>query len=308
MENQQRFKSSEILISRIKENLSSYDSAGIVDSGKFYFYIKKELQLLGNYIYTEKQEVLKVENNKCLLPNDFIKLYALYEVEGAEQKLTRSGIQNDITFVQHIESQHYREDNCEPVCETDKKVVRYTNTMETLEVIKPLPSKLLRYSRKVNTELCLEDSPNVNSTSLQEFNIDNNYLYFNFEKGRVFLQYLGFPYDDEGYPMIPDDSKLEQAIEDYIMFKVFEYFYLNDTINNALQKMQYLEMKYKESHKSALNYIKLPAYQDLVDMAYRNVKNRFNIFEVTRNGQKPYSTSDRNAEGQGYFPTRFPRI
>jgi len=309
MEKVQNYKSAEVLISRVKENLSSYDSAGIIDSGKFYFYIKRELQLLGNYVYIENEQVLTIENNKCLLPTDFIKLYALYELEGAEQKLVRTGIQNDFTYVQHIESEKFIDDNCESICETEKNVIRVTNSFETTELVKPLPSKLLRYSKRVNTELCHEDSPNFKSTSLQEFNIDNNYLYFNFDKGRVLLQYLAFPFDDEGYPMIPDDAKLEQVIEDYIMFKVFEYFYLNDTTNNALQKMQYLELKYRESHKSALNYVKLPSYQDSVDAAYRSVKNRFNIFEVERNGKKPYSsTSNRNAEGQGYYPSRFPRI
>ena len=64
MEIKQEFKSSDVLISRIKENLSSYDSAGVVDTGKFYFYIKEELRLLGEYVYITKEDVLTVENKK----------------------------------------------------------------------------------------------------------------------------------------------------------------------------------------------------------------------------------------------------
>ena len=81
-----KYKSSDILISRIKENLSTYDSAGIIDSGKFYFYIKKELSLLENYVYTEEIDVLTVENNKAKLPEDFIRLFNLSKVEEEKDK------------------------------------------------------------------------------------------------------------------------------------------------------------------------------------------------------------------------------
>ena len=291
-----KFKSSEILISRIKENLSTYDSAGIIDAGKFYFYIKRELQLLGNYIYQDVTEVITVNNGKVLLPEDFIKLYCLYSVNGTTGGYKTSGVQSDKVFQVETATTRKNEDTCDDVCETQTDIVRVRTTLETNVNTSFHGSNMLRYSGKVSTELCDVESPNFYSKNPQEFNIDNNYIYTNFSKGSVILQYLAFPFDEGGYPMIPDIPKIEEAIEVYIMFKMFEYFYINDITNNALQKMQYFQQKYQMAHKSALNYVKMPTYQDSIDTAYREVKNRFKIFELKRNGRYPYSTPNRDAE------------
>ena len=293
---QLKFKSSEILISRIKENLSSYDSAGIVDSGKFYAYIKKELQLLGNYIYQDATEVIEVKNGKVLLPEDFIKLYCVYSLNGTTGDYKTSGVQSDKVYQVETSITHKNENLCEDVCETETDIVRVRTTLETNVKSSFNGSNMLRYSGRVSTELCDEESPNFYSKNTQEFNIDDNYIYTNFNKGKVILQYLSFPYDEDGYPMIPQEPKLENAIEMFIMFKTFEYFYTNDIINNALQKMQYYKEEYRMAHKSALNYVKMPTYQDSIDTAYREVRNRFKIFELKRNGRYPYSTPNRDAE------------
>lgn len=251
-----KYKSSDILISRIKENLSTYDSAGIIDSGKFYFYIKKELSLLENYVYTEEIDVLTVENNKAKLPDDFIRLYNLSKVE--EEK--------------------------------DKHFTHY---------------EVLKYNSKTHL-LCDEDSPNFNSKSDKEFRIDDRYLYFNFKEGKVVLEYFAFPYDEDGLPLIPDVAKIEDSIEAFIMFKVMEYFYINDITNNALQKMQYLEQKYNIAHKEALHYIKLPEYQSEIDRAYKEIKQRFKIFELNR--KQDGNITNWNGKGQNFFTIKSTRI
>ena len=124
-------------------------------------------------------------------------------------------------------------------------------------------------------------------------------------KGKILLQYLAFPFDEEGYPMIPDAPKIEEAIETYIMYKMMEYFYINDITNNALQKMQYFQEKYRIAHKSALNYVKLPSYQDSVDTAYKNIRNRFKIFELNRKQSYGRSSTNWNGKGQEFNPIKF---
>lgn len=286
MEISQKFKSSDILISRIKENLSSFNNAGIIDEGKFYFFIKDELRLLGEYVYVEKEEVLEVNNKKALLPKDFLKLYALYNIDN------KSKIQRDGKFGKTRVFTTYQGDEC-----NSKEVVVTENINVENRILEIGGEELMKYNGKVNKDLCYEESPNIHSDSIHEFNIDNNYLYFNFTEsgGKVYLQYLAFPYDEDGYPMIPDEAKLEKAIEDRIMYETFKWMYINDTTNNALQKMQFYKQEYETSHKSALNYVKLPSYESSVDMAYREVKNKFNIFEIRRNGKFPYHTSNRYA-------------
>jgi len=307
-----KFKSSEILISRVKENLSTYDSAGIVDAGKFYFYIKRELQLLGDFIYEDATEVIDIVNGKVLLPEDFIKLYAVYGLENniSDKTYSRTGIQQDLVYQVDTEVSKKDVTDCGENCYSETELVRVRTAVEATYPVSKVyeHNKLLRYSGRVSTELCDEESPNFYSKNEQEFNIDSNYIYTNFKKGKILLQYLAFPFDEDGYPMIPDAPKIEEAIESFIMYKVMEYFYINDITNNALQKMQYFQEKYRIAHKSALNYVKLPSYQDSVDTAYKNIRNRFKIFEVRRNGKYPYSTPNRDAERPGQYQTILPRV
>ena len=315
MEQILKYKSSETLISRIKENLSTYDSAGIVDVGKFYFWIKRELQLLGNYIYQDNIEILDVYNNKCLLPENFIKLYALYTLHGVEKEkiYETTGLQQKFVYRTEQLVENLVAEDCMDRCYSTPQITTFQSFIDG-SVFYPrwnkTASRLLRYSSRINTNLCDEDSPNFYSDCPYEFNMDERCLYFNFHegKGQVLLQYLAFPYDEDGYPLIPDDAKIEQAIEDYIMFKMFEWMYLNDITNSSVQKMQYLEMKYNTSHKSALNYVKLPSYQDSVEMAYKNVKNRFKLLEIKRNGRYAYNTTDRDAERYRYNSINISRI
>ena len=285
MEMKQEFKSSDILISRIKENLSSYDSAGVVDTGKFYFYIKEELRLLGEYVYITKEDLLPVENKKTALPKDFIQLYALYNVNANSKKVVLDGYLPDKTYTKFLQD-----------CQENTIVVREKTIVIDRDVVIKNEGALLKYSGKVDTDLCFKDSPNYGVKSENEFNIDRNYIYLNIDKGDVYLQYLAFPYDEEGYPMIPDEVKIEKAIEYYIMYKTFEYFYLNDIINSALQKMQYFQQLYNLAHREALLYVKLPTFESLKELAYTNVNNRFKIFELKRNGKYPYHTPSRDAK------------
>jgi len=266
MEIKQKFQSSDILISRVKENLSSYDNAGIIDEGKFYFLIKDELRLLGEYVYITKTDVVTLNNKKALLPKDFIQLYALYNVDAVSKKVSVEGqLLPKITYkaeFMNIET-----------CKTDEYIVT-ESAFFNHEYNSRSKGKLLKYNSKVNTDLCYKYSPNFTSTSANEFNIDKNYIYTNLTDGDLYLEYLAFPYDEEGFPMIPDESKIEKTIENRLMFEVFRDFYINDITNNALQKMQYFQAEYNLAHKIALNHVKLPSFQQMTEMAYKNV-NKF---------------------------------
>ena len=55
------------------------------------------------------------------------------------------------------------------------------------------------------------------------------------------------------------------------MYKIFEDFWVNDTVNNAQTKMQYYQNEYNIAHKGALNYVKLFSYEEAINMAYKNV-------------------------------------
>jgi len=51
------------------------------------------------------------------------------------------------------------------------------------------------------------------SNGAYQYKIDSGYIYTNFPTGYVEIAYKGFPIDNNGYPMIPDDEKFRQALK-----------------------------------------------------------------------------------------------
>ena len=49
-----------------------------------------------------------------------------------------------------------------------------------------------------------------------EYDINNNYITTNVKDGDVFMSYLAYPVDEEGFPMIPDDTYYLEAVATYI--------------------------------------------------------------------------------------------
>lgn len=64
-----------------------------------------------------------------------------------------------------------------------------------------------------------------NSESLQcsadvTYKLNNHYIFPNFEEGIVEISYTAFPVDEDGFPMIPDDQAVIEAMAWYIAYKI----------------------------------------------------------------------------------------
>jgi len=59
------------------------------------------------------------------------------------------------------------------------------------------------------------------STSLQTYSVKRGYMYFDFEDGQVEINYKAIATDDDGYPMVPDNTQLIKAIENYVKVNHF---------------------------------------------------------------------------------------
>lgn len=52
------------------------------------------------------------------------------------------------------------------------------------------------------------------------YKLNNNYIFTSFEEGEVEMTYLAFPVDENGYPMIPDDTYIIEACVKYIAYMI----------------------------------------------------------------------------------------
>lgn len=70
--------------------------------------------------------------------------------------------------------------------------------------------------------VCPED-PQIYYFSKDEYTVSGNNLVFSFKEGQIALAYYSFPLDPEtGYPMIPDEVSVIQAITSYITYKYMQ--------------------------------------------------------------------------------------
>lgn len=61
------------------------------------------------------------------------------------------------------------------------------------------------------------------SSSNLTYDLNNDVIFPNFQKGKLFIVYKAIPVSEEGYPMIPDNVNVKLAVENYI-----KYNYLRD--------------------------------------------------------------------------------
>ena len=52
------------------------------------------------------------------------------------------------------------------------------------------------------------------------YNYNGGYIQTNFESGKVEMVYQAIPIDDNGFPLIPDDERIKQAISAYIIERI----------------------------------------------------------------------------------------
>lgn len=77
--------------------------------------------------------------------------------------------------------------------------------------------------------------PNGNSDNGDlTYKLQNNAIYTSLKEGVIEVAYHAIKVDDEGYPMIPENSSFIQALELYIKKKVFTILFDQGKINNAV--------------------------------------------------------------------------
>ena len=94
--------------------------------------------------------------------------------------------------------------------------------------------KVFRYASD-NFHYSSKKEPNGNSDNGDlTYKLQNNAIYTSLKEGVIEVAYHAIKVDDEGYPMIPENSSFIQALELYIKKKVFTILFDQGKINNAV--------------------------------------------------------------------------
>lgn len=68
------------------------------------------------------------------------------------------------------------------------------------------------------------------------YTLNNNYIFTNFKDGYVVFYYKGFPVDDCGYPMIPDNTKVKIAVMSYLRMKIDYILWRRNDISSEVYR------------------------------------------------------------------------
>lgn len=74
------------------------------------------------------------------------------------------------------------------------------------------------------------------------YTVQKNRIFTSFENGKVELSYQALQTDEDGFPMIPDNEKIKEAIKYYILFQYMEPLFMMGKISD--KAFQYIEQQY----------------------------------------------------------------
>lgn len=281
------FKSTEPMFSRIRENLSSYTSSGVLDVGKFFFEIKWFISRLGISMYEIDEDVLHLKDFKHELPCNFYLLESAWLCNSNNSTTKKiDNFQGKVVI--------YTEKTCEKVIENPcpmpygEKVLDKITIKEYVQT-EPRQSTfhspiLLALGNKLTKQVCAKDCRNLFTTSPNDISIlrrgNTLQLFSSLKEPTIYIRYYAYPIDEEtGLPLIPDEPIIEKALESHLMHYFFKNLWLNGDDPNVQQKIKYLQEESNQNMGEAEYFVKLPSFNKMIETARRQRK-RYTSYEV----------------------------
>lgn len=285
------FKTTDALFNKIKEDLYSFDAAGLLDEGKFYKDVQYVLGSLGVMWYREVETMISIDGYRANLPKDFDRLDAVYRCQGCgngPRQLPPGIVFTELTFDHYPETQ-IPDPHVPRACPADtdywmQNGNKIFNSFSQLlvqrgDLVYSYHPPILMRAGNVNTrKMCTDRCPSVHNDSEHTFTIQNRKIYTNFKDGDIFMIYKAFPVDDEtGLPMIPDNILIEKAIEDYIKYNIIKNLRTNGDASVA-QLVSLYDKDMQLSMGKAITETKTPSFATMVHNV-RLVRKRLNAYQ-----------------------------
>lgn len=173
------------------------------------------LELLGviglpyNYIdrVTDGKDMplVEVSNYRAYVPDDIVNIIAIRkaDIDGYGNVInTQAMIESSDLF----QSQHMPETSLQPLSPT-ARAFEFSQDENDDSLI-------------VNEMVVVGPVATPPMTGNYSYKIQNGIIYTNFENGNLMIAYRGYPMDDDGWLMIPDDEKYKLALKFHLTYKI----------------------------------------------------------------------------------------
>lgn len=217
-----KFVSPEPNYALVKEELKSYFDTGAVDDTLFSLYTERCLKKLGRGGYKINEAILTIDDFKSKLPEDFIAVREAWLCTDYDSSFKLPGVQYD-----QITNTSTRIDSadvyCDPCAECANPAIIKAIYKTTKEVAFTIHRQYLLTPGNISVQdNCSVDCANVGVQSPDSFDIRDNKFVVTCRTGTVYLVYYSEERTDQGYQLIPDNVRIQEYIESYLKFKIFE--------------------------------------------------------------------------------------
>lgn len=279
------FVSAEPLFAKIALELKSYFSTGMLDDLLFPIWTKYCLDRLGKGSFPIEETLLVIENNECRLPPDFMSVREARSCEqsgGTRYKLPSYYYKSE-TYQLDNHAEHI--DRCAP-CDPCNLCTRSINVVYKTQTQTVIPSYTVHHLLKPGNiscyDKCHKDSPNLHATSNDTFDIHGNKFSTNFVSGEVHLIYYSKQLDEEGTNLIPENVKIQDYVEKYIKYKLFEQLsnqVTDETYAQIERKCQKYDLEAAAAFHAAESEAKKETTHQIMHSIKKN-KSRFNKYII----------------------------
>jgi len=282
-----KFKSTESLFARIRENLSSYTALGLIDEGKFFFEVKLFINKLGISMYEMDEDIIHLKDFKGEMPCNFYLLDSAWLCSRNNSSTkTIDNFQGKTVIYTQNTCEKVIVPSCSDSCQKEQvfdriTVKEYVQTQPyERQYIQP---RLLTLGNKISDGVCTKECPNLFVSSESDISIkrrgNSYFLLSNLKEPSIYLKYYAYPTDEEtGLPLIPDEPIIEKALEDRLLVYFFKNLWLNDDNPNVQQKLGFLTPIANESMAEAEYFVKMPSFQSMINTTIRQRK-RYTTYE-----------------------------
>jgi len=300
------FISTDQIFAKIEDQLNSYSSVGILDTGRFFSETKWLIQKLGIGGFDFDDAIIRVEDHKGEMPCDFHLLDSAWLCDYS-QEFTTPIMQDKFVLYNRVDYETIAQNTgcgVNPVAPiiNNGVIIQATpcnNNNEQIldkvtitEYFKGQPSVVAKYktpilmtlkNKKSINKICEKDCKNLFARSPYEFQIlqqGDSYVFTStLKKAIVLVRYYKYPMDENGLPLIPDNPVIQKALEFHLMHYFFYMAWLNSDDVNIEKKIQDLEIKRNNFLVEAMNYSKMQSFQQAAQMA-RRIRNKFGAYET----------------------------
>lgn len=255
------------LIEEVKNKLSKFTDAALIDENSMYREIVLGLKEFGNDVMELHEQVVEVKNGKVELPMNFHSLQLAYICEPL-------GFETDVEVDSLQSSYFYRErvintdkwNECDPCCkEAEESIIKenlyFKDSSVRFYYHQP---RLLKLGKTFKRGNCTSDCRNKYvRDSVHTIDISGRTLHANFKEGYIFIRYFGLPTDEDSNIEIPETSNgfLEKYLENRLLVEESTILMANSEAGSLPSLFQYWAQERELYKKRASNELKMANLQ-----------------------------------------------